>query len=118
MADCVGVVSPTSRAEVFSLAVAEVTSSAYIAVVAPPAIAGVASPAVIVEVMPSTDPVGLVDPFGTLRGKCENDCLALDDCIENCNDIIEVGGLADVVPPVVGRYLAAATDPGRAQPEG
>ena len=111
LADCVGVASstPSDRAEVFSLAVAEVASSADIAGTVPPAAAGVASPAVVVEVMSSTDHVGLVDPFGTLGGKCENDCLALDDCIENCDDISEVGDLADVVPPVVGRDFAAAT---------
>ena len=109
LADCVGVASPTGRADVFSLAVAEVASSADIAMAEPPAVAGVVSPAVIVEAMPSTDPVGLVDPFGTLGGKCENDCLALDDSIENCDDIIEVGGLPDVVPLVVGRDFAAAT---------
>ena len=59
--------------------------------------------------MPSTDPVGLVDPFETLGRKCENDCLALDDCIENYDETIEEGGLADVVPPFVGRDFAAAT---------
>ena len=92
---------------VFSLA--EVASSANIAGAVPPAVAGAVSPAVIVEVMPSTDPVGLVDPFETLGGKCEKDCLALDDCLENCDDISELGGLVDVVPPVVGRDFAAAT---------
>ena len=52
-----------------------------------------ASPAVIVEVISSTDPVGFVDPFGTFTGKCENDCLAPDGCIEGCDDMIEVVSL-------------------------
>ena len=75
-------------------------SSADIAGAASPVVAGVVTPAVLVEVMPSTDSVGLVDSVVTLDGKCENDWLALDDCIENCDDIMEVGGLAAVVPPV------------------
>ena len=82
LADCVGAAPPTGRAEVFSLAIAGVASSADLA--------GAASPAIIVGVMPSTDSVGLVDSVGTLDGKCKNDCLAPDDCIENCDDIMEV----------------------------
>ena len=64
LADCVVAASPTGLTEVFSLAVAGVASSADIA--------GVATPAVIVEVLPSTDSVGIVDSVGTLYGKCEN----------------------------------------------
>ena len=61
LADCVGVAPPTGRAEVFSMAVAAVVSSADISGAVPPAVTGMASPAVLVEVMPLTDSVGLVD---------------------------------------------------------
>ena len=54
--------------------------------------------------------MGSVDPPGTFGVKCENDCLAPDGCIEDCDDMIEVvfsgkhelGGLSDVVPLIVG----------------
>ena len=52
---------------------------------------------------------GSCESFGMIGGKCENDCLALDDCMEDYDDTSEVRGLADVVPPVVGRNFVAAT---------
>ena len=47
--------------------------------------------------------------FKTFGLNCENDCLATDGCIENCDDMVEVapfgvhelGGLTDVVRPVM-----------------
>ena len=89
-------------------------ASSAVAGVASSTVAEVASSAVIVEVASSTDSVGFVDSLETFELNCESDCLATNVSLENCDDMVEVvpleehelGGLTDVVPPVLwGKVL-------------